>query len=52
MTIIAGVFVAALLFGLFALARPTDHKVGCTGDCVGCKGDGDCASRTAKGVQQ
>jgi hypothetical protein len=52
MTILAAVVVAAVLFGVFALVRPTDRKVGCTGDCAGCTGDGECASRTTEGGQR
>jgi len=40
MTVIVGVLGAALLFGLYTALRPSDD--GCTGQCVGCKGDGKC----------
>ena len=43
MTYIVGVVGAALLFGLFAMLRPRDE--GCTGQCIGCTGDGACAAR-------
>ena len=45
MTYVVGVIGAALLFGLFALLRPSDTGAGCTGHCVGCTRDGECESR-------
>ena len=47
MTTIAGIFVTALLFALFALFRPSDRagRVGCTGDCGACTRDGACESK-------
>ena len=49
-TTIAGIAVAALLFGLFAVLRPSDRsgKVGCTGDCGACTRDGACESKGVK----
>ena len=46
-TTIAGIAMAALLFGLFAVLRPSDRsgKVGCTGDCGACSRDGACESK-------
>lgn len=43
MTYIVGIIGAALLFGVFALLRP--REAGCTGQCVGCAGDGACERR-------
>jgi hypothetical protein len=43
MTVVIGVVVAALLFGVFTLLHPRD-KDGCTGNCVGCSGRGACAT--------
>ena len=40
MTVIVGVIGAAVLFGLFTVLRRSDDA--CTGQCVGCKGDGKC----------
>ena len=45
MTYIVGIIGAALLFGAFALLRPSE--AGCTGHCVGCARDGACKSRVA-----
>lgn len=45
MTIILGVLLAALLFGLFALLRPNDRS-GCTGGCPGCTHDHACSRET------
>jgi hypothetical protein len=47
MTTIAGIAGAALLFGLFALLRPRDKS--CTGGgCIGCTGDGACATKETR----
>lgn len=43
MTYVVGVVGAALLFGLFAMLRPSD--AGCTGHCAGCTLDGACQSK-------
>ena len=50
MTAIAGIAIAALLFGLFATLRPNDRsgRVGCTGDCGACSNDSACESKGAK----
>lgn len=40
MTIIIGVVLAAVLFGLFTMLKP--RNAGCTGHCVGCTGDQAC----------
>ena len=44
MSAILGIVLAALLFGLFTLLRARDRG-GCTGGCVGCTGQGRCATR-------
>ena len=43
MIYVVGVIGAALLFGLFAMLRPSDTA--CTGHCVGCTRDGACRSK-------
>ena len=43
MSAILGIALAALLFGLFTLLRARDRG-GCTGGCVGCTGQGRCAT--------
>ena len=49
MTTIGGIAVAALLFGLFTVLRPSDRsgKVGCAGNCGACTNDGACDSKGA-----
>lgn len=49
MTVIGGIAIAALLFGLFAALRPNDRagKVGCTGNCGACTNDGACDEKGA-----
>jgi len=42
MNAIIGIAVSALCFGLFTLLRARDRG-GCTGGCVGCTGNGQCA---------
>lgn len=42
MTVVIGVVVAALLFGVFTLLHPRDREDGCTGNCAGCTGHGAC----------
>ena len=46
---IAGIAIAALLFGLFTVLRPSDRSgtVGCTGNCGACTNDGACESKGA-----
>jgi hypothetical protein len=44
MSAILGVALAALLFGLSTRFRVRDRG-GCTGGCVGCTGEGHCATR-------
>ena len=41
MTYVVGIIGAALLFGVFAMLRPSE--TGCTGHCAGCTRDGTCA---------
>lgn len=50
MTAIGGIAIAALLFGLLTVLRPSDRsgKVGCTGNCGACTHDGACESKGAK----
>jgi attachment p12 family protein len=47
---IAGIAIAALLFGIFTALRPSDRsgKVGCTGNCGACTNDGACESKGVK----
>ena len=44
MTVIVGIVGAAVLFGVFAMLRPSEK--GCTGGCASCTRDGACESRT------
>ena len=50
MTAIAGIAIAALLFGIFTVLRPGDRsgKVGCAGNCGACTNDGACETKEAK----
>jgi hypothetical protein len=50
MTAIAGIALAALLFGVFTEFRPNyrSGKVGCKGNCGACTNDGACESKGAK----
>ena len=49
MTYLVGVIGAALLFGAFAMLRPSEQ--GCTGQCAGCTRDGACEAKR-KGVHE
>jgi hypothetical protein len=42
-TYVVGIIGAALLFGAFAMLRPSE--AGCTGQCAGCTRDGACRNR-------
>lgn len=44
MNAILGIATAAFLFGLSTLLRARDRG-GCTGGCVGCTGQGHCATK-------
>jgi len=46
MTWIVGVLGAAVLFGTFAMLRPSEG--GCTGQCAGCTRDGACKLKDAR----
>ena len=50
MAAIAGIAIAALLFGIFTALRPSDRsgKVGCAGNCGACTNDGACESKGVK----
>ena len=52
MTYLLAVIGGGLLFALFALVRPDDRKVGCTGHCDSCPRDGACESNEATGVRR
>ncbi|HEX7978087.1 MAG TPA: FeoB-associated Cys-rich membrane protein [Gemmatimonadaceae bacterium] len=43
MSVILGIVLAGLLFGLSTLLRARDRG-GCTGGCAGCTGQGHCAT--------
>ena len=47
MTTIGGIAVAALLFGVLAVLRPSDRAggVGCSGDCGACTNDRACETK-------